>query len=156
MYDFLDRPLTELNGGARFFIRAMRQWVRAMYDRQCPASAIAGAFRDGGLLGGLHSFLRMMALFNRHGRENFQFCALDCNHVSEHEAILTSLVCDIRNGQAATAGATLKLLVGGEAIGDLVGALSDLSTQMACAGLHPERPLPLPPQHLSGSRTSRP
>lgn len=96
MYEFVDRPVTSLDHGGRFLVWSMRSWVKAMGERSCPAGAIAPAFGQWRMLSGLQPFLRIMALFNRHGLENFQFCALPCNHVSEHEAIIVSLICNLR------------------------------------------------------------
>lgn len=120
MYDFLDRPVTSLDHGGRFLVWSTRSWVKAVSERKCPTSVIAGAFGKWDMLQGLQPFLRMMALFNRHGLENFQFCALQCNHVSEHEAIIISLVCALRDERPAALRETLDLLVEEEAVGDLI------------------------------------
>lgn len=87
------------------------------------------------MLHGLNPFLRMMAQFNRRGLENFQFCALQCKHVSEHEAIIISLVCGLRESRPATVRRTLDLLVEEEAVGDLILALSHLGKAMDEAGV---------------------
>lgn len=127
MYDFVDRPVTSLDHGSRFLVWSMRSWVLAMADRQCPGGKIAGPFARWGMLPGLHPFLRMMALFNRHGLANFEFCALACNHVSEHEAIILQLVNP--GGRAGTERYdTLTLLVEEECLGDLIVAIAGLSS----------------------------
>ncbi|MFX4462405.1 hypothetical protein ABTA61_19395, partial [Acinetobacter baumannii] len=92
--------------------------------RSCPAGVIAGAFRKWNMLPGLQPFLRMMAQFNRHGLENFQFCALRCNHVSEHEAIIVSLVCALRDSRPDAVQKTLAFLVDEKSIGDLIAAFA--------------------------------
>lgn len=139
MYEFVDRPVTSLDHGGRFLVWSMRSWVKAMGERTCPAGAIAPAFGQWRMLSGLQPFLRIMALFNRHGLENFQFCALPCNHVSEHEAIIVSLICNLREGRSDLVHDTLTLLVDEEAIGDLLSSLSLLGTAMAAAALLPAR-----------------
>lgn len=83
----------------------------------------------------------MMALFNRHGLENFQFCALQCNHVSEHEAIIICLVCGLVDERPETMRKTLDLLVEEEAVGDLILALTHLGKAMDAAGIYPRRRL---------------
>ncbi|MBX9645363.1 MAG: hypothetical protein K2W91_14860 [Novosphingobium sp.] len=139
MYDYLDRPVTSLDHGGRFLVWSTRSWVKAVGERQCPASAIARAFDKWNMVAGLQPFLRMMALFNRHGLENFQFCALQCNHVSEHEAIIIALVSASRgNGRIPVRG-TLDLLVEEDAVGDLFASIASLGQAMALAGLVPVR-----------------
>lgn len=141
MYDFLDRPVTTLDHGGRFLVWSMRSWVKAMGERQCPASAIANAFARWNMIAGLQPFLHMMTLFNRNGLETFQFCALACNHVSEHEAIILSLVCALHDERPQVLRDTLALLVEEDAIGDLLAALSALGRMMDEATIFPSRPV---------------
>lgn len=140
MYDFLDRPATELDHGGRFLIWSMRTWVRSATDRICPASRLAPAFSSWRMLPGLPPFMSMMGLFNRHGLANFGFCALRCNHISEHEAVIISLICSLRDERRARLEATLALLVDEDRIGDLVATLSSLGQAMDAAGIYPARP----------------
>lgn len=149
MYDFIDRPVTSLDHGGRFLVWSTRNWVNAVCEKICPASVIAGAFRKWDMLPGLQPFLRMMAQFNRHGLENFQFCALRCNHVSEHEAIIISLVCALRDSRPEAVQRTLALLVEEESIGDLIAALSALGRAMDAANIYPARPVGFCPQASS-------
>ena len=97
MYDFIDRPVTDLDHGGRFLVWCMRSWAKCAASRQCPGSALGRPFARRNMIAGLQPFLRMMMLFNCHGLVTFQFCALACNHVSEHEAIILSLVCALRD-----------------------------------------------------------
>lgn len=142
MYDFIDRPVTDLDNGGRFIVWAARSWVKAVGERRCPAHGIAPAFAKWNLLSGLQPFLAMMALFNRHGLQNFEFCGLQCNHVSEHEAIIVSLVCGLQDGDPVSVRHTLDLLVAEEAIGDLIAALDMLDKAMHAAGIRPGRAIP--------------
>lgn len=139
MYEFVDRPVTSLDHGGRFLVWSMRSWVKAMGDRSCPAGAIAPAFGQWRMLSGLQPFLRLMAMFNRHGLENFQFCALPCNHISEHEAIIVSLLCNLREERSGLVHDTLALLVEEEAIGDLLTSLSQLGKALEVAQISPGR-----------------
>lgn len=139
MYEFVDRPVTSLDHGGRFLVWAMRSWVKAMGERTCPAGAIAPAFGQWRMLMGLQPFLRVMALFNRHGLENFQFCALPCNHVSEHEAIIVSMVCGLRDCRPDAVRDTLAFLVEEEAIGEALAALANLGRAMEAAAIYPVR-----------------
>lgn len=143
MYDFLDRPVTSLDHGGRFLIWSMRSWVKAMGDRQCPATAIGNAFARWNMIRGLQPFLRMMALFNRTGLETFQFCALPCNHVSEHEAIILSLVCSLDGGRPDVLRDTLAMLVEEDSIGELLASMGSLGESMTAASIFPGRALPM-------------
>lgn len=139
MYEFVDRPVTSLDHGGRFLVWSMRSWVKAMADRTCPAGAIAPAFGQWRMLPGLQPFLRVMTLFNRKGLENFQFCALPCNHISEHEAIIVSLLCALRDSRPDSVRDTLVFLVEEEAIGDVLASLTDLGRAMDTAAIYPVR-----------------
>lgn len=141
MYDFLDRPVTGLDHGGRFLIWSMRSWVKAMGERQCPGGVLGAAFAHWHMIAGLQPFLRAMALFNRHGLATFQFCALACNHVSEHEAIILSLVCDLHDARPEALRDTLALLVEEDSIGELIAALSALGRCLDAATLFPARPV---------------
>lgn len=139
MYEFVDRPVTSLDHGGRLLVWSMRSWVKAMGDRACPAGAIAPVFAQWRMLPGLQPFLRVMALFNHKGLETFQFCALPCNHISEHEAIIVSLLCALRDSRPDAVQGTLALLVEEEAIGDCLASLTALGRAMDAAAIYPAR-----------------
>ena len=84
MYELIDRPVTDLDRGGRLLVWSMRSWVQAVGERACPAQIIAPGFAHWSMLAGLAPFTRMMALFNCHALENLHFCAIHCNHISEH------------------------------------------------------------------------
>lgn len=141
MYDFLDRPVTCLDQGGHFLVWSMRSWVKAMGDRQCPGSVLGTAFASSNMIAGLQPFLRMMMLFNRSGLETFRFCALACNHVSEHEALILSLICSLCDSRPDALRDTLAMLVEEDAVGDLIGALSALGRTLDEAAIFPVRPV---------------
>ena len=141
MYDFIDRPVSSLDRGGRFLVWSMRSWVKAMAERQCPGNVIGGAFARQNLVSGLQPFLRAMALVNRNGLETFQFCALSCDHVSEHEAIIVSLVCALRDARPAMLRDTLALLVEEDVIGEMIGSLVALGRSPDSAAIFPARPV---------------
>jgi hypothetical protein len=156
MYEFVDRPITSLDTGGRFLVWSMRSWVKAMGDRTCPAGAIAPAFAQWRMLTGLQPFLRVMALFNRKGLENFQFCALPCNHISEHEAIIVSLLCGLRDSRPGAVRDTLSFLVEEEAIGDCLASLTDLGRAMTTAAIYPARSVRQPGDTVPRADNDRP
>lgn len=155
MYEFLDRPVTSLDPGGRFLVWSMRSWVKAMGERMCPATVVGGAFARWNAIRGLQPFLKMMTIFNRTGLETFHFCSLPCNHVSEHEAIILSLVCSLRDSRPDSVRDTLALLVEEDSIGELIDALTALGGTMVDASIFPIRSAPAPKvadQRQQGSR----
>ena len=141
MYDFVDRPVSTLDEGARFLVWSMRSWVKAMSERRCPAGEIGGAFAKWNVIAGLKPFVRIMALFNRHGLETFQFCQLRCDHVSEHEALILSLVCAVRDQRPEILHDTLLLLIEEEQVGDMLDSLVLLGRSLEKACIYPARSL---------------
>jgi hypothetical protein len=71
--------------------------------------------------------------------------------VSEHEAIILSLLCSLRDERPLRLQATLAMLIDEDGIGDLIEALSLLGRAMAAAGIYPQRPVAnLPNGHANG------
>ncbi|MDQ4421596.1 hypothetical protein OOT33_14305 [Sphingobium sp. DEHP117] len=129
MYEFVDRPVTSLDNGSRFLVWSMRNWVAACAERQCPGSRIAEGFARWGMLRGLHPFLRIMALLNRHGLTNLEFCKLGCNHIAEGEAIILGVIASGLRCERSLPG-TLECLVEEGWVGDLVCSISELAQAM--------------------------
>jgi len=140
MYAFVDRPVAELDQGSRLLVWSMRIWVASMGKRKCPGSALAPAFAGLSVLSGMQPFMTMMALLNRHGLENFQFCDPRCACVSEHEALILSTVCATRDPNPEPLKATLGLLVAEEAVSPVFDALTRLKLALLTAGMHPVEP----------------
>ena len=139
MYEFVDRPVTGLDRGGRFLIWSMRNWVKAKGEGRCPVHAIGSAFARWKMTSGLLPFLRIMALFNNHGRETFGFCAMGCNHISEHEAIILSLVCSLQDARPQDMHTMACLLVEEPQVDDLILSLSVLGRSLATASIFPAR-----------------
>jgi len=141
MYQYVDRPLSSLDEGSRFLVWSMRAWVTAIGHKRCPAQLLAPAFAKWRMIGGLQPFHRAMVLFNRDALETFGFCAMACNHVSEHEAVILELVTSLRDRGASATRQTLELLVQDESVGDLLETLARLGAAMAVAGIFPAAPV---------------
>lgn len=137
MYQFVDRDLDTIDAGSRFLVWSMRAWVTSMTHRTCPAHALAPAFARWRMIGGLQAFHRTMLMLNRDALETFGFAPLSCGRVSEHEALILSLVVTLRGGNPAAGRDTLELMVQEEAVGDMLEALSVLGATMAVAGIFP-------------------
>lgn len=140
MYDFVDRPVASLDHGGRFLIWSMRAWVRSMHHGRCPCTAIGPAFAQFKMIAGLPNFHMMMMIFNRDALETFRFCALECGRVSEHEALILSLIYGMRMSRPEVVRATLVLVVDEDSITPLVTAVASLGQAMAGAGIFPDKP----------------
>lgn len=137
MYQFVDRDLNGIDPGSRFLVWSMRAWVTSMTQRACPAQTLAPAFAKWRMIGGLQAFHRAMLVFNRDALETFGFAPLACTRVSEHEALILSLLVAMRDQGPKAARETLELMVQEEAVGDLLGTLSTVSAALIVAGLFP-------------------
>lgn len=153
MYEFVDRPVTALDRGDRFLVWSMRSWVKTMCKgQQCPASAVAPAFAQWKMIGGLQHFHQAMLLLNRDSLEKLRFCSLNCNHVSEDEAIILSLIRSLRENNPQTVRDTIALIIDEDSIGDLLGALSALGSALEEADLFSTSTGENPDAPGSGSR----
>jgi hypothetical protein len=141
MYQFVDRDLDSVDAGSRFLVWSMRAWVTSMAQRTCPAHALAPAFARWRMIGGLQAFHRAMLMLNRDALETLGFASLACSRVSEHEALILSLVVTLRGGNPRVARDTLELMVQEEAVGDMLEALSTIGATMAVAGIFPGDPV---------------
>ena len=140
MYDFVDRPVTSLDRGGRFLIWALRSWTAWIGHKECPARAIAPAFARSNMIGALQPFHRTMLLINRDALENFGFCSLNCNRVSEHEAIIVTMIRMLGEDRPAAVRDTLSLLIEEDSIGDVLASLCELASRMDEAALFPGCP----------------
>ena len=140
MYEFVDRPVTSLNKGCRFLLWSMRSWILVAKHRECPGQTLAPAFAQWKLIGGLQPFLRLMIRLNHDSLEKIHICALNCNRVSEHEAILLSLFVGLANGERLRARNIISLLVADEAVGDMLSAATRLAISLYHAEMEPANP----------------
>lgn len=137
MYQFVDRPVTCLDKGCRFLVWSIRSWTLLAKARRCPGPALAPAFAKWRMIGGLQPFLRLMLTLDRDSLDTMRFCSLNCQRISEHEAILLALSAMTARGEMCAARDTLGLLVGEDAIGDALGALAALCAALDQAGIVP-------------------
>ena len=135
MYDYVDRPICRLRAGDRLLVWAMRRWVHAVHEGQCPPSVIGPAFARWQMLGALPHFHLAMILLNRQARGPIRFAPLACRHVAEDEAVLLALVDAFIVGDNVRAHATASLLVREEAVGGLVTCLTTLAARLTRAGV---------------------
>lgn len=75
MYAFVNRRVSQLDPANQFLVWAMRGWVEAVGQKQCPGQAIGAAFARQNMIAGLHPFLRMMAVLFLNLRDS-RTCAI--------------------------------------------------------------------------------
>lgn len=137
MYQYVDRQLSSLDGGCRFLVWSMRAWVTTIAKRRCPAEALAPVFAKWRMIGALQPFHRMMILLNRDALETFRFCPMACDRVSEHEALVVTMIESLGQGSPVRARQTLDLMLAEDSVGDMLDTLSKLGAAMAIAGIFP-------------------
>lgn len=140
MYDFVDRPVASLDHGGRFLVWTMRAWVRSMHVSRCPCTSIGPAFAKWNMIAGLPHFHMMMMIFNRDALETFKFCAIECNRVSEHEALIISMINGMCFSKPDTVHATMALVVNEDSVTNLITAMSSLGRAMSNVGMSPGKP----------------
>jgi len=128
MYDYVDRPVRELDRHACLLVWSMRAWVTARASRQCPGGVLAGPFARSGNLFALQPFLRLMGTLDRHAMAPMAFHPLACPRVSEQEAILLGLVKAMSTAPATEVRDAVGLLVDDAAVGDALVALDGLAS----------------------------
>ncbi len=141
MYDFVDRPVTSLNRGGRLLMWAMRHWVRAASAGRCPCGDVAPAFHKRDLMASFPHFHVMMAVFNSNAILKLRFGGVDCQRVSEHEALILSLVRSVQDVPLETTRGTAGMIVRPAAVGTLMIAMSALAQGLADAHLLPLAPI---------------
>ncbi|PEQ12738.1 hypothetical protein B2G71_10585 [Novosphingobium sp. PC22D] len=137
MYNFVDRRLDTLDDGCRFLVWSMRAWVLTIGQGSCPARMLAPAFARWRMIGGLQPFHRLMLLFNRDSLETMSFCPLCCEQVSEHEALILSLIAQLHREGPTQTRDTLELLVAEDGIGELLAAFAQLDSALSISGFFP-------------------
>lgn len=140
MYEFVDRPVTSLDKGCRFLLWSMRSWILVASHKECPGQTLAPAFAQWKMIGGLQPFLRLMITLNRDSLDKIQFCSLNCNRVSEHEAILLSIFVGLAQGERIRARDTISMLVCDDAVADVLCAASGLAASLSHAEIEPGWP----------------
>lgn len=68
--------------------------------------------------------------------ETFRFCSLNCNLVTEHEALILSVFQGMRMSRPDVVRATLELVVEEIAVADLVPVILSLGRSLTEAGLY--------------------
>ncbi len=144
MYEYLDQPVAHLDHGGRFLIWAMRHWVQAMHDRQCPTCVIGPAFVKWRITPALGPFQTMMATLNIHALNDLNFAPCRCTHVSEDEALLIGLIASIRTQGVERMAETLALVVAQDQTDPLRDSIAAIGGIMAEAGIIPGKPTPAP------------
>ncbi len=91
MYEFLDRPVSDLPPGDQMLLWSMRSWVAAMAFQRCPCSVLGPSFERWRVGELLRDFNMAMFLLNAEGMGPLRFGQPSCGTVHDDEAILLSL-----------------------------------------------------------------
>lgn len=91
MYEFLDRPISDLPPGDQMLLWSMRNWVAASSFQKCPCAVLGPAFERWRLGELLRDFNMAMFLLNAEGTGPLRFGHPGCGIVHDDEAILLSL-----------------------------------------------------------------
>jgi len=134
MYAFVDRPVDSLCNSGRFLLWAMRGWVCAAERGQCPPQRLHRGFVAVNAAGALPDFHVAMALIGTDAVETLLLAPMPCLQISEDEAILLGLWCDISLGDVANARATLALLAEGDSAGPIAKAMGAAINRLVAAG----------------------
>lgn len=89
---------------------------------------------------GLPHFHMMMMALNHDGLEQLHFAHLDCNRVSEGEALILGTLTLMMNDQPTVMRDVIGLLVEDNATVTLLTAMTALGRAMAESKIFPERP----------------
>ena len=131
MYQYLDRPVSDLAASEALLVWAMRQWVAAMRGGRCPCAALGPALAARRLAAMLPDFNIAMMLLDREGHAQLQFCSVTCGRVSDDEALLLSLHAAAARGEEILVGRIAEALVKPDAQRSLQFAAGRIARFMA-------------------------
>ncbi|EJL35006.1 hypothetical protein [Novosphingobium sp. AP12] len=134
MYDFIDRPVTELDNDGRFILWGMRGWAHSAAKGNCPAQSLARAFAGFNAAAVLPDFHMAMALLSRRAGERLMLAPMGCGRISEHEAMLLALWRDVGIGRRENVRATLAHIVPEDTVAAVAQAMSRASAAMTIVG----------------------
>jgi hypothetical protein len=134
MYTFVDQPVECLCNGSRFLLWAMRGWAQAVERGICPPMALTRGFSGLGAMTMLPDFHIAMALLNREGREKIAVAPMNCPHIVEDEAILIGIWRDLSLGDIDRVRATLRLMVGEDAVMPVSRVMIASTAKLVLAG----------------------
>ncbi len=134
MYDFLDRPVTELDGDGHFLLWAMRGWAHASAQGSCPPQSLGRAFAGHNATAVLPDFHLAMALIATRAAERVMLAPMGHPRICEHEALLLALWRDVGIGRRENVRATLAHVVPCDTVAAVAQAMSRASAAMTIAG----------------------
>lgn len=134
MYDFVDRPIDQLNQGGATVLHAMRLWVRRAANGQCACAELRHLFTARGFGAGVGGFGAMMHALHGGARRNVSFRHVGCPRIGEDEAVLLALIRP-RCGRAGGArDEAAQMLVCGARLPQFRAGLEALAQGMEQAG----------------------
>ncbi|GEM_PF-1699422 len=92
MYEFVDRPVTQLNPTGKLLLLAMRLWARQAASGKCGCVRLQALFAAHGYSDSLGPFRLLMGSLQGGARRNVSFRHPECPDIGEDEAILLALI----------------------------------------------------------------
>lgn len=127
MYEYLDRPITQLDRGPQLLVWAMRRWSRGGTANPCAMRDIGTAFHAHRLGCALPHFQLAMTVLDASMREQL---TLGSDAVTEHEALLLALIRTLPRCNANHACDIAGRIVHLEAAPHLADALRQLALRL--------------------------
>lgn len=112
MYEFVDRPLGQLNSNGSMMLQAMRLWVSHASQGRCCCTQLRDVFAAKGFTPGPPGFGAMMQALQRGARRNIVFLPPDCAKIGEDEAVLLAVLTLPLREQVVRHDAALALVTG--------------------------------------------
>ena len=137
MYSFVDQPCDRLTAGSHFVLKAMRGWIMSAEQNRCPLVTLAPSFSQMAAGRVLADFHALMLDFHHLGRLSMAFGAMNCQQITEIEAVILSLWSDIVAERHERARIILELLVTEPAIDRMMTHLVRFAAHMSTVGLAP-------------------
>ena len=135
MYEYVDRPIQQLDYPSRFFVWSMRQWVFANINKRCPCSTLGPAFTKWNMIEALPDFSMAMAHLNESAQEQLVFGQPSCGAVHEIEAILLAVHRETLSGNTIAVREISEQLIVGDAVMAFIVALQRYCDHVAASQL---------------------
>ncbi|QTD56803.1 hypothetical protein [Parasphingorhabdus cellanae] len=153
MYEYVDRPIQQLDYPSRFFVWSMRQWVFANMNKRCPCSTLGPAFTKWKMLEALPDFSMAMAYLNESAQQQLVFGQPCCAVVHEIEAILLAVHRETLSGNGTAARGISEQLIASEAVMGFMIALQRYCDHAAVSPLSlAHLPITTEPHRVSKNR----
>lgn len=153
MYEYVDRPIQQLDYPSRFFVWSMRQWVLTNMNKRCHCTTLGPAFTKWKMVEALPDFSMAMAHLNESAQEQLVFGQPGCGIVHESEAILLAAHRETLAGNGEVVREISEGLIVGDAVMAFMVALQRYCDHVAASPLSlAHLPITIEPQNTDKQR----